>query len=195
MRRALAAVAVDNHRPLHRQPSRQVREARVRVGEPLAIIRQMKRVNLFTQPVEYDEPDPEGFKAGMSRFGPSIGASMLGGSIYELPPGQAICPYHYEYGNEEWLLVLEGPVMLRHPEGEEQLERGDVVCFPVGPEGAHKVSNPGEETARVLMVSTMIEPSVAVYPDSDKLGVWPGDKRDNLMVRRGSAVDYWEGEG
>jgi len=154
----------------------------------------MKRVNLFTQPVEYDETDPEGCQAGMSRFGSSIGASMLGGSIYELPPGQAICPYHYEYGNEEWLLVLEGPVTLRHPEGEEQLERGEVVCFPVGPEGAHKVSNPGPETARVLMVSTMIEPAVAIYPDSDKLGVWPGDKRDNLIVRRSSAVDYWDGE-
>jgi uncharacterized cupin superfamily protein len=154
----------------------------------------MKRVNLFTQLVEYDESDPEGCRAGMSRFGPSIGASMLGGSIYELPSGQAICPYHYEYGNEEWLLVLEGLVKLRHPEGEEQLERGDVVCFLVGPEGAHKVSNPGQETARVLMVSTMIEPAVAVYPDSDKLGVWPGDQRDNLLVRRSSAVDYWDGE-
>jgi hypothetical protein len=90
--------------------------------------------------------------------------------------------------------VLEGPVTLRNPEGEEQLERGDVVCFPVGPEGAHKVSNQGGENARVLMISTMIEPSVAIYPDSDKLGVWPGDKRDNLIVRRGSAVDYWDGE-
>jgi uncharacterized cupin superfamily protein len=154
----------------------------------------MKRVNLFTQPVEYDERDPEGCKAGMSRFGRSIGASKLGGSIYELGPGQAICPYHYEYGNEEWLLVLEGPVTLRHSEGEEQLERGDVVWFPIGPEGAHKVSNPGEETARMLMVSTMGEPAVAIYPDSDKLGVWPGDERDNLMVRRSSAVGYWDGE-
>jgi uncharacterized cupin superfamily protein len=154
----------------------------------------VKRVNLFAQPVEFDAADPEGCKAGMSRFGPALGASMLGGSIYELPPGQAICAYHYEYGNEEWLIVLEGPVMLRHPGGEEQLERGDVVCFLVGPEGAHKVSNPGAETARVLMISTMIEPAVAIYPDSDKLGVWPGDERDNLMVRRGSAVDYWDGE-
>ena len=154
----------------------------------------MKRVNVHTQPVEYDESDPEGCKAGMSRFGPSIGASMLGASIYELPPGQAICPYHYEYGNEEWLLVLEGAVTLRHPDGEEQLERGEVVCFPEGPQGAHKVTNTGESGARVMMFSTMIEPSVAIYPDSDKLGVWPGDDRDKLLVKRSSAVDYWEGE-
>ena len=51
-----------------------------------------------------------------------------------------------------------------------------------------------QEIARVLMVSTMIEPAVSIYPDSDKLGVWPGDKRDNLLVRRSSAVDYWDGE-
>ena len=154
----------------------------------------MKRVNLFTQPVEYDEADPEGCQAGMSRFGPSIGASMLGGSIYELPSGQAICPYHYEYGNEEWLLVLGGSPTLRHPEGEDELRSGDVVCFPVGPDGAHKVTNRAEAAARVVIFSTKHDPSVAVYPDSDKLGVWPGDKRDNLMVRRGSAVDYWDGE-
>ena len=86
----------------------------------------MKRVNLFAQPVEYDERDPEGCKAGMSRFGPSIGASSSRQHL-RAGPGQAICPYHYDYGNEEWLLVLEGLVTLRHPEGEEQLERG--VCL------------------------------------------------------------------
>jgi len=154
----------------------------------------VNRLNIFTASVEYDETDPESYRAGMNRFGPSIGASMLGASIYELPPGQSICPYHYEYGNEEWLIVLEGNVTLRHPDGEEDLERGEVVVFPVGPEGAHKVTNRGEEPARVFMFSTMVEPSVAVYPDSNKLGVWPGDKRDNLLVRRDSAVDYWDGE-
>jgi hypothetical protein len=44
------------------------------------------------------------------------------------------------------------------------------------------------------MVSTVFEPAVAIYPDSDKLGVWPGDTRDNLLTRRSSAVDYWDGE-
>ena len=44
------------------------------------------------------------------------------------------------------------------------------------------------------MDSTMIEPAASIYPDSDKLGVWPGDKRDNPLVRRSTAVDYWDGE-
>jgi hypothetical protein len=44
------------------------------------------------------------------------------------------------------------------------------------------------------MYSTTSEPAVAVYPDSDKIGVWPGDDRDEVMVRRASGVDYWDGE-
>jgi uncharacterized cupin superfamily protein len=154
----------------------------------------VKRFNLDTGEVEFDESDPEGFRAGMARFGLSIGATMLGGSLYELPPGQSNCPYHYEYGNEEWLVVLEGKLTVRHPGGEEELEAGDVVCFPDGPEGAHRLTNGTDATVRVLMLSTMIEPSAAVYPDSDKIGIWPGDKRDTIMVRRESSVDYWDGE-
>jgi uncharacterized cupin superfamily protein len=154
----------------------------------------MRRFNVFTAEAEYDDTDPDGFRAGMARFGSSIGASMLGGSLYELPPGQSNCPYHYEYGNEEWVLVLEGRLTLRHPDGEDELEPGEIVCFPVGPTGAHRLMNRTDSFVRVLMLSTMVEPSVAVYPDSDKLGVWPGDRRDHFIFRRASALDYWDGE-
>jgi uncharacterized cupin superfamily protein len=155
----------------------------------------VRRTNLKELPVEYDEADPEGYRAGMARFGPSIGAVRLGGSVYELPPGQSICPYHYEYPDEEWLIVLQGRPTLRRPHGEEELEQDDVVCFPEGPEGAHKVTNRTDETVRVLMISTKSEPSVAVYPDSDKIGVWPvpGGGPDKIMVHRGD-VDYYDGE-
>lgn len=154
----------------------------------------MGRFNLFAAQAQYDDDDPKGYAAGYLRFGPEIGATMLGGTIYELPQGQSICPYHYEYGNEEWLVVLDGRPTLRHAGGEEELDAGDVVCFPVGPEGAHKVTNGTGATVRVLMLSTKHEPSAAVYPDSDKIGLWPGDKRDHILVRRESGVDYWDGE-
>ena len=130
----------------------------------------------------------------MARFGPSIGASTIGGTVYELPAGQSVCPYHYEYGNEEWLIVLDGRPTLRHPAGDDELEPGDVVCFPEGPDGAHKLTNRGHGVVRILMLSTKHEPAVAVYPDSDKVGVWPGDDRDKILVRRESVVDYWDRE-
>jgi uncharacterized cupin superfamily protein len=148
----------------------------------------MERFNLHTAKTELDGDEPDGYLTGGNRFGKSIGASMIGGTIYDLPEGQAICPYHYEYGDEEWLIVLTGSPTVRTPDETTTLAPGDVVCFPPGPEGAHKVTGP----ARVLMVSTLNEPSVAVYPDSDKVGVYVGDYR--LLVKRDSGVDYWQGE-
>jgi uncharacterized cupin superfamily protein len=155
----------------------------------------VQRFNLDRARPEYDDSDPDGYRAGAIRFGRMIGAQTMGATLYELPPGQSICPYHYEYGNEEWLIVLDGRPTLRHPEGEDELEPGDVVCFPVGPVGAHKVTNEGADgTIRVLFLSTVFEPSVAVYPDSDKIGVWPGEDRDRVLVRRESGVEYYDRE-
>ena len=83
---------------------------------------------------------------------------------------------------------------VRHPDGEDELEAGDLVCFPGGPDGAHKLTNSGDGTARMLIVSTNNLPAVAVYPDSDKIGVWTEGRRDNIMVRRESGVDYYDRE-
>jgi uncharacterized cupin superfamily protein len=105
-----------------------------------------------------------------------------------------VYPYHYEYDGE-WLFVLDGRPVLRDPEGEHQLETWDVVGFPVGPAGAHQVFNRGGEPLRIAMLSTKQEPAVAVYPDSDKIGVWPGNRDDNVMLRRrDGAVPYYDGE-
>jgi uncharacterized cupin superfamily protein len=153
----------------------------------------MPRFNIFRPSFHIDSDDPEGYRVGMDRFGGKIGANELGGSVYELPPGQSVCPYHYEYG-EEWLIVLEGGPTLRQPSGEIVLEAGDVVCFPPGPDGAHKVTDRTEENVRVLMVSAERLPAVAVYPDSDKIGVFPGNPDDRVFVRRESNVDYWDRE-
>ena len=133
----------------------------------------MKRLNLGDREVERYGARPEGYKVGLASFGQSIGAAMLGATVYELPPGQSVGPYHYEYGNEEWALILQGRPTLRRPDGEEPVEPMDVICFPVGPEGAHNFTNETDETVRVLLLSTMVDPALAVYPDSDKIGVFP----------------------
>ena len=130
----------------------------------------MKKINLGDLEFERYEARPEGYKAGIASFGKSIGAAMLGATVYDLPPGQSVGPYHYEYGNEEWALVLQGRPTLRRPNGDE--------------------------TVRVLLLSTMVDPALAVYPDSDKIGIFPGDEHqeDHVMVRRESHVDYYDRE-
>ncbi len=149
---------------------------------------------MFSADCEFDEADLDDYRSGVAQVGKAVGGEALAVKVFELPPGQAVCPYHYEY-EEEWLVVLSGPVTVRTPEGEEELESGEIACFAPGPAGAHKVRNSGEATARVMIFSSAREPAVAVYPDSDKIGVWPGNSQDNVILRRADGnVGYWDGE-
>jgi hypothetical protein len=42
------------------------------------------------------------------------------------------------------------------------------------------------------MFSTKDEPAVAIYPDSDKVGIFSTD--GPVLFPRSAAVDYWHGE-
>jgi uncharacterized cupin superfamily protein len=154
----------------------------------------VKRVNIADLEFSFDAEDPDGFRSGMFRIGKLLGATETGITVYEIPPGQAICPYHYELVEEEWLLVLTGTPTLRHPEGSEELDPWDAVCFPPGPESAHGVYNRGSESVRVLMFSTVRYPAATVYPDSDKVGLYTDGPDGSLVFRCGDAVGYYEGE-
>jgi uncharacterized cupin superfamily protein len=150
-------------------------------------------LNLHDIALEADPAQPEGYRHRMTSFGSSIGGERLGGSVYELDPGESTSPYHYEGVEEEWLIVLSGTPTLRDPAGEQELAEGDVVCFPVGPAGGHKVTNRSAAVARILMLSTLPkhELSVCVYPDSDKVGVWPWPGK---RLRSTDSIGYWDGE-
>jgi len=83
-----------------------------------------------------------------------------------MDPGGAVSPYHAHHANEELLLVLSGCPVLRTPDGTRRLEAGEVVAFPRGPAGAHRVFNPSDQPAQVLFLSTMHFPEIAEYPDT-----------------------------
>jgi len=150
----------------------------------------MSDVNLYEVATETVADRPAGYETARARVGSLLGASALGLSVYDLPPGQSAFPYHYELGREEWLLVLSGRPTLRDPDGEEELVPGDLVVFPEGEDGAHKVTNNTEEPVRIAMLSNSEEPSVAFYPDSGKIGFWPAGK----IFRLADEVDYFAGE-
>ncbi len=153
----------------------------------------MHRVNLHTTGFRRDDDDPEGYRAGIIRPGSDWDATKTGASFYELPPGQSICPYHYEWAEEEWLYVIDGHPTLRDPEGEHALDPGDLVFFARGPQGAHKVTNRTDATTRLLMFSNVESPAASVYPDSNKIGIHTGSD-DDILVRRDAGVGYYDGE-
>lgn len=119
----------------------------------------MSDPNVFE--TEWEPGTPPGLRG--ARVGAAAGATELGATVYELEPGAAISPYHLHYGNEELLVVLAGRPLIRTPDGTRRLEPGAVVAFPRGADGAHRVANPDGAVARVLLVSTMNLPDIAVH--------------------------------
>jgi uncharacterized cupin superfamily protein len=153
----------------------------------------VKRFNLLGD--EWDNQDEHGrFQVRDAWVGDRTGAELLGGSMYEIDPGRTLWPYHFHHANEEWAVVLRGRPMLRTPEGEHQLEEGDVVCFLRGPEGAHQMWNTTDEPVRVLMLSTLLSPEIVEYPDSGKVGATDAKGGRLFRIRPGPTLDYWDGE-
>jgi uncharacterized cupin superfamily protein len=114
--------------------------------------------------------------------------SRLGASVWELQPG-GVNWNHFHHGSEELVLVLRGRPTLRTAEGERVLEEGDVATFPAGPAGVKELRNETDSVARVLIVSTNVEPDVSEYPDVGKVGINVG--RDEWKLFRPSdSVEY-----
>jgi uncharacterized cupin superfamily protein len=131
---------------------------------------------------------------GRLDLGGLSGSSKTAAYLYEIAPGAASCPYHYEYV-EEWMLVVAGEATVRTPDGQHTVGAGELVRFAAGPNGAHKMSNRGKVPLRMLIFSEIRAPAVSVYPDSDKIGIWAGEDMDNeLFFVRDQAVTWAHGE-
>lgn len=136
-----------------------------------------------------------------ARLGGQAGSEQLGASLFELEPGAASFPLHLHHANEELLIVTAGRPTLRTLEGQRELGPGDVVAFPTGRKGAHRIDNRSDKPARVLIVSTMIAPELSEYPDSGKAyarswapGADPHPEKAELIARPDQNLDYMEGE-
>ena len=138
--------------------------------------------------------DRKGYRFKAATVGKQIGGELIGAGLYELEAANKLWPYHTHHANEEWLLVLRGKPTLRTPEGERELDEGDVVCFPRGKAGAHQVWNGTDSPVRVLMLSTLIAPDVVEYLDTGKVGARSVAGDLIMFARPGPEADYWEGE-
>ena len=144
----------------------------------------------------------EQFGFRRKQLGRAAGGEKLGCSLYEVPPGRKAWPYHYHLANEEAVYVVHGSGTLRIGEEEVEVREGDYVALPVGEERAHQMTNTSDGVLGYLCFSTMVEPDVFVYPDSNKVGLFAGaapggpkEERTLSKFLRGDAeVGYWEGE-
>ena len=135
----------------------------------------------------------EGYEYFRRKFIPFGGAKNTVVSVYEIPPGKAAYPYHFHYINEETFYILSGEGILRTSGGGRKVKAGELLFFPAGPEGAHILKNTSEtEMLCYIDFDVVHDIDVAVYPDSDKIGIW--GKGINRIYPREADVDYYEGE-
>lgn len=127
------------------------------------------------------------------KFVPFGGAGNTLVSVYEIPPLKSAYPYHYHHKNEETFYIISGEGILKTPGGDRKVSAGELLFFPTGPEGAHKLTN-GSETEKLVYIDFAVvhDVDIAVYPDSDKIGVW-GMGINKLYPQSGD-VDYYDGE-
>ena len=133
--------------------------------------------------------------AGLRLRRKRVTGEHLGAGLIELPPGESTFPYHYELGNDELLVVVAGRPTLRTPDVERELDPGDYILFPSGPDGAHTLTNRSADTVRVLLVSNFALPRAAVQVDSGKMMVrWGPGSADRRWFFLGQEAGYWDGE-
>jgi uncharacterized cupin superfamily protein len=119
---------------------------------------------------EWESLGDNEWEDGMKSFRLPRSGTMLGGTVYELPPGKRSA-YHFHHAADELLVALTEGVTLRTPDGERTLVVGDAVFFPPGPDGAHGQINKSTSSVRYLVVGTRMAPEVVEYPDLKQLTV------------------------
>lgn len=132
----------------------------------------------------------------------ATGGREIGASLYRMPPGARPWPRHFHTANEEAIYVVAGEGAIAIGDELVPLRAGDYVALPAGAAHAHQIRNDSTADLVFLCISTMREPDVVVYPDSNKIGVFvgaaPGGPPQALTLRKfvslAGEVDYWDGE-
>jgi uncharacterized cupin superfamily protein len=138
------------------------------------------------------------FASRSKRLGAAASGKRLGCTLYEVAPGKRAFPLHAHLANEEAIYVLDGQGLMRIGDGEKVVRSGHYIALPIGQ--AHQLINTSSAPLRYLCFSTMVTPEVALYPDSDKLGILSGEPAPMRAVFKRSGAgttmaDYFEGEG
>ena len=118
--------------------------------------------------------------------------SQLQVSFMEIPPGRSAFPYHWHETVTEAYVILSGTGRVRTPEGEFDVAPGQVLVFPPGPAGAHRLTATGDAPLRYVDLDTVSDPDACHYPDSGKTANI--SSLGTKIWRDGDAVGYYDGE-
>ena len=102
------------------------------------------------------------------KLGDAAGLSQFGVNLLRLPDGAWSSQRHWHAEEDEFVMVLEGEVVLIEDDGETVLRAGDGAGFKAGVPNGHRLENRSGREAVLLEVGTR-SPTItpADYPDID----------------------------
>jgi uncharacterized cupin superfamily protein len=124
-----------------------------------------------TYPPPYDEPCRTRQRV---RLGDAAGLTQFGVNLLRLPPGAWSAQRHWHVGEDEFVYVVSGEVVLATDSGDEVLRAGDCAGFKAGDSNGHCLQNRSNAEATVLEIGTRVAGGdTAYYPECDMVAV-PG---------------------
>ena len=102
-----------------------------------------------------------------TKLGDAAGLTQFGVNLCRLPPGAWSSQRHWHTGEDEFVYVLSGEVVLVTDGGEEVLRAGDAAGFPAQDKNGHCFQNRSDRDAQILEVGTRVTGDMAYYPDID----------------------------
>jgi len=117
-----------------------------------------------------------------TKLGDAAGLTQFGVNLLRLPPGAWSSQRHWHTGEDEFVYVLSGEVVLVTDSGEEVLRAGDAAGFPAGDANGHCLQNRSDRDAQILEIGTRVPGDSADYPDIDMVA--PAGGKPAVYTRR-----------
>jgi uncharacterized cupin superfamily protein len=101
------------------------------------------------------------------RLGDAAGLTQFGVNLLRLKPGVWSSQRHWHTGQDEFVYVISGEVVLVTDTGEEILTAGDCAGFKAGDKDGHHLQNRSGADALLLEIGTRVADDGGEYPDID----------------------------
>ena len=133
----------------------------------------MPKIDIENAPTGHGTGYPEEFAGPCKprrrwRLGDAVGLDQFGVNLLRLPDGAWSSQRHWHEGEDEFVWVVSGEVVLVEDEGETVLRAGDCAGFKAGVANGHRIENRSGGEAVLLEVGTRTaETDACDYPDID----------------------------
>ncbi len=135
-------------------------------------------------------PEPYAAQMGGRAFqalGDAAGLTQFGVNLVTMPPGAISSLRHWHSGEDEFVWMVSGELVLLQDGGETVLRAGDAAAFKAGDPDGHHLRNRTEAGASFLVIGTRATSDTCTYPDVDLINRTDG-ARNWFTLRDGTFV-------